>query len=574
MDEGTRLLREEAHRVAPPTDPFPGIMERLSRKRRRRRVAAAATAMAVAAGGLLVAYVAFEDRQPRPASEPGGTGRVTAAIDVDGLPRDVAAGEGRIWVVGHQVVLADGTVWPDDVEGATGDVQPAVLEGRGSEDAVLQAIDPSSNEVVLRVSLKDQLGRDVSPGLLAVGEGAVWVSESRGGWIHRIDPVTGEVTRSLRAPRSPISVLQTGGGYLWYVAEGDPRVDREPRWEAELVKVDPVTLDSVATTPIGPCCAGDLVEEGGSLWLGHQVVRDSDYSLEVLRIDPGSARVVDRVALDRGQWTPGDTLLGYMAASPGSVWVPRPEAGIVDRIDSATGAVADHVEIGAFALPDGAAWYAGSVWVGSLGGTGLARIDPGTGRVTVEDVGVSELSHLRAATAEALWLVRSDRGEVLRVELGGPVPSPQVVKGLPPDSEEEFGYKLPPESMFRPLGREGCRPPSPLVVTESLATSVGIKVWALLTVAEVAKPPWELAAGDEVKIVWRSDGSGDFDVVAISPTGEVVPSEIPVTSHLSSNWERPGSEWESWFTFSEAGCWELRVRHGDGSARLWLMIDE
>jgi hypothetical protein len=87
-------------------------------------------------------------------------------------------------------------------------------------------------------------------------------------------------------------------------------------------------------------------------------------------------------------------------------------------------------------------------------------------------------------------------------------------------------------------------------------------------------PPSDLAAGDRAKIVWRSDGSGDFDVVAISPSGEEVPSEFPVTSHLSSNWERAGSEWGSGFRFSEPGCWELRVRHGDASARLWLMVDE
>jgi hypothetical protein len=81
-------------------------------------------------------------------------------------------------------------------------------------------------------------------------------------------------------------------------------------------------------------------------------------------------------------------------------------------------------------------------------------------------------------------------------------------------------------------------------------------------------------AGDGAKIVWRSDGSSDFHVVAIGPSGEEVPSEFPVTSHLSSNWERPGSEWGSGFSFDEPGCWELRVRHGDASARLWLVIDD
>ncbi|MGH2547350.1 MAG: hypothetical protein ACRDHJ_10800 [Actinomycetota bacterium] len=150
-------------------------------------------------------------------------------------------------------------------------------------------------------------------------------------------------------------------------------------------------------------------------------------------------------------------------------------------------------------------------------------------------------------------------------------PSPLVIERLPFDPEEEMGHKLPPESMFKPLGRDGCRPASPLIVTESLATSDEITVWALLL---VNLPPSELGVGDEAKIVWRSDGSGDFHVVAISPTGKKVPSKFPVTSHLSSNWKRPGSEWGSGFGFSEPGCWELQVRHGDASARLWLMVDE
>ena len=79
-----------------------------------------------------------------------------------------------------------------------------------------------------------------------------------------------------------------------------------------------------------------------------------------------------------------------------------------------------------------------------------------------------------------------------------------------------MGHKLPPESMFQPLGREGCWPASPLIVTESLATSDEIEGWALF-LANV--PSWELGVGDEAKIVWRSDGSGDFHVAAISPAG-------------------------------------------------------
>jgi hypothetical protein len=176
----------------------------------------------------------------------------------------------------------------------------------------------------------------------------------------------------------------------------------------------------------------------------------------------------------------------------------------------------------------------------------------------------------RLALAAALLAVACGR-----VAATGPQrpmePSPLVIERLPFDPEEEMGHKLPPERMFQPLGREGCRPASPLVVSESLATSDEITVWAQLS---VTVPPSELGVGDEAKVIWRSDGSGDFHVVAISPSGREVPPDF-LTPHLSSNWERPGSEWGSgFFRFSEPGCWEFQVRHGDASARLWLIVDE
>lgn len=409
MDEGTKLLRREAERVTAPIDPLPRIKQRLGRRRRQRRTMATVTALVVAGAGFLVVYAAFGDRQPRPVSEPGGVARVTARIDLEGQPRDVAAGEGLVWVISNLLVHPDGE--PVQVPPGTDVVE---LE-EAFHDAILQAVDPASNEVILRSSLREQLGRSVSPWFITVGEGSVWVSESGGRWIHKIDPATGEVVGSFEPIRDP-SVLQAAAGALWYVAEGDPRVDREPAWEGLLVKVDPQTLETVATVPIGDCCAADLVEAGGSLWLGHQVVRDHQFTLEVLRIDPGVTRVMDRVLLDRGAWTPGDTLLGYMAASPGSVWVPRPESGFVDRIDAATGDLADRLAIDAFPLPDGAAWHGGYVWVGSLRqGGALVRIDPVTNEARAESLDVPTFGgERRAGTERALWI--ADDTSLLRIE--------------------------------------------------------------------------------------------------------------------------------------------------------------
>lgn len=409
MTDAKEALRMAAQGVTAREDPVPGIMHRLARKRRRRRATSMVTALLVAGVGLVAAYTAFDGRRLEPASEPGDLARVTATIDVEGIPRDVAAGDGLVWVVSGLTAESDGK----PVEASPG-AEVVEVEGPPFHDAVLQAIDPTSDEVILRVSLRQELGRNVWPSIIAVGAGTVWVAESPGFWIHKVDPHTGRVIRSLEAAGRP-SVLRVADGALWYVVDGDPRVDREPKWDGVLVKVNLQTLETEATIPIGSCCAGDLAEVGGYLWVGHQAVTDSEATLEVLQIDPKTAAVVDRVPLAQGEWNPGDTLLGDMAASPGAVWVTRPEAGFIDRIDATSARVSTRIPVNAFPLPDGASWYGGYVWVGSLEVGKLARIDPDSHQVTVEDLSLPTI-HRRSTTDEALWIADTASGTVVRVE--------------------------------------------------------------------------------------------------------------------------------------------------------------
>ena len=90
--------------------------------------------------------------------------------------------------------------------------------------------------------------------------------------------------------------------------------------------------------------------------------------------------------------------------------------------------------------------------------------------------------------------------------------------------------------------------------------------WALLW--EV--PPWQV--GREVKVVWRMGGSGDFNVVARGPSGEIVPPTRGPTPHSGSNWDRAGSEWGTLFTFATAGCWALEARRGGAVSTIRLPI--
>jgi hypothetical protein len=75
-----------------------------------------------------------------------------------------------------------------------------------------------------------------------------------------------------------------------------------------------------------------------------------------------------------------------------------------------------------------------------------------------------------------------------------------------------------------------------------------------------------------VKIVWRITGSGFFDIVALGPHGMKVPPSQGPTRHLGSNWNRPGDEWGTVFTFPVAGCWDLHVTRDNAFGDVWLKI--
>ena len=81
-----------------------------------------------------------------------------------------------------------------------------------------------------------------------------------------------------------------------------------------------------------------------------------------------------------------------------------------------------------------------------------------------------------------------------------------------------------------------------------------------------------LTAGRRVKIVWRMTGSGQFTVAAYNPKGtRIEPEERPVF-HPSSNWQRSGEEWGTWFIFPERGCWDLHASRDGSSGDLWVEV--
>lgn len=119
-------------------------------------------------------------------------------------------------------------------------------------------------------------------------------------------------------------------------------------------------------------------------------------------------------------------------------------------------------------------------------------------------------------------------------------------------------------------GTPGCDPAtpfSPASLYEATATSSGVDAWVLA----YQRPPWQV--DQEVKVIWKVDGSGDASFVAIDERGgELSPSWGP-NSHVDSSFNRPGDEWGTAFALPDEGCWELRVSRDEGHASIWLEVE-
>ena len=143
---------------------------------------------------------------------------------------------------------------------------------------------------------------------------------------------------------------------------------------------------------------------------------------------------------------------------------------------------------------------------------------------------------------------------------------------VPPAAHKPTPALSPTITGPRASGLKNCRPASPIdnssVGPEVQGTATNAVFWALLFSTSGVPP----LAGTEVKIVWRMTGSGDFTIVALGPNGMKVPPSQGPSEHLGSNWNRPGDEWGTVFTFPVAGCWDLHATRDNAFGDVWLKI--
>lgn len=129
----------------------------------------------------------------------------------------------------------------------------------------------------------------------------------------------------------------------------------------------------------------------------------------------------------------------------------------------------------------------------------------------------------------------------------------------------------PPSASFATAAGAACEPSpiqtSPFGLSEIQGTmrSDG-ELWALLFFGRAR-------ANEEVKIVWRITGNGQFSAEATHEDGTIISPIGDPKAHSASNWERPGLEWGTRFTFPRTGCWTLTGVLGTTNGEIRIEVE-
>ena len=339
---------------------------RLSGALLRRPHAILALGLFLVAGTIAAAIVAATGGEEA-RSEPLGTGvaaidpakaEVASLTESTALPRNVAAGEGAVWV------LNDGedriTRIDPETKKVTGALETpgtptqlatgagALWVGNGGGRFVtstvsISRVDPRSTKVTRTVKLPDASdgGFTTEPNTgfaqIAVGAGAVW-ARNPDGTISRLDAETGKLVATIDVDASTVAAGKEG---VWFVPYGRPSVER----------IDPRTNRVTETIPIGANSQPAIAVGAGSVWA------TAENEGRVFRIEPGERPLVETI---------DDVGVGvsYIAFGGGAIWTANTMDGTVSRIDARTNAVEARVPVGP---PQALAVGEGSAWVGVAG---------------------------------------------------------------------------------------------------------------------------------------------------------------------------------------------------------------
>jgi virginiamycin B lyase len=252
-------------------------------------------------------------------------------------------------------------------------------------------IDPDTNQVIatIRVGSKPDLG-------IGMGLEYVWIADTKEKSIKQIDPRTNQVvhTIAVNLPKESAGSIGVGEGSLWVLTnEGDTD-------SGTLSRIDPMTGEITANIQVNAGSHAALVAFG-SVWVS------STAAGSVLRVDARNNTVTAEI--------PVHTSPRFLAADEGSVWVVSQKDGSLARIDPLTNKVAATIDVGVPGEGGDLAIGENYVWV-AADGVPLSQIDPRTNRLMRQFAGGKRDDTLRVGFGSA-WIVDELHGEIWRVDL-------------------------------------------------------------------------------------------------------------------------------------------------------------
>ncbi len=404
IDERLRSSLHAAGRVSPPAVDLAAA--RFLKRRRMRSVRWGSAALmlvviVVAAGAFAVRSIAGSDFDSTPAAPAELS--LTANVVLPSPPATLSVGEGWLWVA--------------------------------TTDGALLRLDPTTGDLTGEVRLGSRDGRWI--GTVTTGEGAVWVT-GHNCTIFKVDPTSVEVTGTAQVAGCWPFVVQDGLAWTGQGTDEDGKDDL-------MVGIDATSLEPRVEAPIGACCMSDATVSHRSLWVARQDVGSAPISgngqdavlpmtLDVLRIDPRNGKTTARVELQGDRYRPGDTVLGSVELIGNEVWIARPEAGVVERIDSDTSVLREAIELPDLRLPDHLTPSGDVVWAHSLNRSTLARIDARSGEPLGKTLDAGfDISDITATDDGSLWVIPSEGSSIRKLELRrGSFPAPRPTATISP----------------------------------------------------------------------------------------------------------------------------------------------
>jgi YVTN family beta-propeller protein len=243
--------------------------------------------------------------------------------------------------------------------------------------ARIQAV---GGEVVDVVSVGTQ------PTRVAVGEGAVWVSNFRDKTVSRLNPDTGEVERVISAGGTPTDIA-TGEEGVWIANE----------FEGTVVKIDPATNTPARSADLS-VGTRDIAVGEGSVW----VTNVTDKTLT--KLHPETLETIDSIRLPG---TPEDVAVGY-----GYVWAADSSNKTLLRVDPSN---LRHESIGLRSRPTSVAIGIGALWTASAGEDLVTRIDPDSRSTATIDVGNAPAG-IAAGVESGVWVANYVDGSISHID--------------------------------------------------------------------------------------------------------------------------------------------------------------